>query len=198
MNHITIYNCYNIFCDPGLARPLIYIPMRDARGGRWLIDAMDALTNNPSKSERRDRLDRRSGKMTIPNRYWLMGRRTAARREEDRKKSYKIDRHSVGTLMAILLIIVLSVLDATLTLFLVSHGATEVNPIMAYFLKHGPMAFFCAKYVFTCASVLVILVHTHYYLFRTRLRVKVLFVLVAIPLALVVKWELYLMLFIPR
>lgn len=158
---------------------------------------MNALTNDPSKSERRRRFDRRQGRMIIPNKYWLIGRRSGVRREEDRKKSYKIDRHSLDTLTAILLIVVLSILDAMLTLFLVSHGAAEVNPIMAYFLNHGPLAFFSVKYVLTCASVLVILVHAHYYLFRTKVRVKTLLVVFAIPLALVVKWELYLMLFIP-
>jgi hypothetical protein len=135
--------------------------------------------------------------MTIPNKYWLMGRRSGVRREEDRQKSYRIDRHSLDTLTAVLLLVVLSILDAMLTLFLVSHGAAEVNPVMAYFLNHGPLAFFSAKYVFTGASVLVILMHTHYYLFGTKVRVKTLFVVFAIPLALVVKWELYLMLFIP-
>ncbi len=133
----------------------------------------------------------------MPNKYWLMGRRSGVRREEDRQKSYRIDRHSLDTLTAVLLLVVLSILDAMLTLFLVSHGAAEVNPVMAYFLNHGPLAFFSAKYVFTCASVLVILMHTHYYLFGTKVRVKTLFVVFAIPLALVVKWELYLMLFIP-
>ncbi len=133
----------------------------------------------------------------MPNKYWLMGRRSGVRREEDRQRSYRIDRHSLDTLTAVLLLVVLSILDAMLTLFLVSHGAAEVNPVMAYFLNHGPLAFFSAKYVFTCASVLVILMHTHYYLFGTKVRVKTLFVVFAIPLALVVKWELYLMLFIP-
>lgn len=133
----------------------------------------------------------------MPNKYWLMGRRSGVRREEDRQKSYRIDRHSLDTLTAVLLLVVLSILDAMLTLFLVSHGAAEVNPVMAYFLNHGPLAFFSAKYVFTCASVLVILMHTHYYLFGTKVRVKTLFVVFAIPLALVVKWELYLMLFMP-
>ena len=126
-----------------------------------------------------------------------MGRRSGVRREEDRQQSYRIDRHSLDTLTAVLLLVVLSILDAMLTLFLVSHGAAGVNPVMAYFLNHGPLAFFSAKYVFTGVFVFVILMHTHYYLFGTKVRVKTLFVVFAIPLALVVKWELYLMLFIP-
>ena len=126
-----------------------------------------------------------------------MGRRSGVRREEDRQQSYRIDRHSLDTLTAVLLLVVLSILDAMLTLFLVSHGAAEVNPVMAYFLNHGPLAFFSAKYVFTGVFVFVILMHTHYYLFGTKVRVKTLFVVFAIPLAVVVKWELYLMLFIP-
>jgi hypothetical protein len=39
------------------------------------------------------------------------------------------------TLAAILLILSLSILDAIFTMDLVSHGAEELNPVMAYYLN---------------------------------------------------------------
>ena len=157
---------------------------------------MSSFADNSRKSERRCGFDRRKGKMSIFCKHWLIGRREAIRRQEDRQKSYRMDRHSFKILAAILLIILLSILDATLTLFLISHGATEINPVMAYFLDYGPLAFFGAKYLFTCSSLVFILLNTNSYLFRTKVRAKILFVWFAIPFALVINWELYLILFV--
>ena len=134
--------------------------------------------------------------MSILSRYWLTGRREAVRRQADRQKPYGIDRHSSKTLAAILSIIALSILDGEFTLFLISHGASEMNPVMAYFLDHGPLAFFGAKYLLTCSCLVFILLNANSYLFGTKLRGKILFVLLAIPFALVIKWQLYIIFFI--
>ena len=125
-----------------------------------------------------------------------MGKRAMPRREEDRQRSYKTDRHSSKTLVAILLIIGLSILDAILTLYLISHGASEINPIMDYFLDYGPIAFFGAKYLLTCASAVIVLLNKNVFLFKTKVRVKILFALFLIPFVLVIHWELYLILFV--
>ena len=102
--------------------------------------------------------------------------------------------HSPKTLAVILLIILLTITDAYLTLYLISRGAVELNPIMAYYLDHGVLAFFGTKYLLTCASIIVILFIKDLYLFRTRVQGKILFVFHLIVLTSVVKWELYLLL----
>jgi len=102
--------------------------------------------------------------------------------------------HSPKTLAVILLIILLSIADAYLTLDLISRGAVELNPIMAYYLNHSVLAFFGTKYLLTCASIIVILFIKDFYLFRTRVQGKILFVFHLIVLTSVVKWELYLLL----
>ncbi len=101
--------------------------------------------------------------------------------------------HSTKTLAVILLIIVLTIADAYLTLDLIGRGAVELNPIMAYYLNHGVLAFFATKYLLTCASIIVILFIKDLYLFRTRIQGKILFVFHVIVLTSVVKWELYLL-----
>ncbi|MBW2645695.1 MAG: hypothetical protein JRE23_05895 [Deltaproteobacteria bacterium] len=157
---------------------------------------MNSFADNLQNLIKRSGLDRRKGKMPIFSKYWLAGRRTAPRREEDRQGFYRIDRHSGRTLTAILIIIALSILDALLTLHLTSHGAQEINPVMAYFLNHGPLHFFGAKYLLTCASVIILLLYKNAYLFKTKVRAKILFIVFAIPFALVVQWEVYLIFFV--
>ena len=123
---------------------------------------------------------------------FLTGSLAVLRREEERQRPYEIDRHSLDTLAAILLIVLLSILDAFFTLDLVSHGAVELNPVMAYYLDHGPLVFFGVKYLLTCASIVLILLIKDIHFIKTKVQTKTLFVLLIIPLALVVQWELYL------
>ena len=104
------------------------------------------------------------------------------------------ETHSPKTLAVILLIILLSITDAYLTLDLINRGAVELNPIMAYYLNHGALAFFAMKYLLTCASIIVILIIKDLYLFRTKVQGKILFVFHLIVLTSVVQWELYLVL----
>ncbi len=157
---------------------------------------MHTPANSLSGFQRRSGLDRRQGKISIFSKHSLIGRREEVRRQEDIQKPYEIDRHSHGTLLLILLVISLSILDASLTLFLIHNGASEVNPVMAYFLDHGPLVFFWAKYLITSCSLLFLLPYMNCYIFGTKVRAKTLFVLFAIPFALVVNWELYLIFFV--
>jgi len=122
--------------------------------------------------------------------HFLTGRLAVLRRGEDRQRPHRIDRHGSKTLAAILLIVSLSILDAIFTLDLVSHGAEELNPVMAYYLNHGPLVFFGVKYFLTCASIALILLIRD--IAKTKLQAKITFVLSMIPFALVVYWELYL------
>ncbi len=134
--------------------------------------------------------------MAILSKHSRVGKRQVVRRREDRQKSYGVDRYSLKTFVTILLVISLSILDASLTLFLIHNGASEVNPVMAYFLDHGPLVFFGAKYLITSCSLLFLLPYMNSYIFGTKVRAKILFVLFAIPFALVVNWELYLIFFV--
>jgi hypothetical protein len=158
-----------------------------------------ALINGRSVSERvigeerRRCQDRREEEIPIFSKYWLTGRRGSFRREEDRLIYDKLDRHSAKTLAIILTIIMLSILDAIFTLKLMNEGATELNPIMAYYLNLGPMVFFGVKYSLTCASVLLVFFNQHVYIFKNRVQMKVLYLVLIIPYALVVQWELYLL-----
>lgn len=131
--------------------------------------------------------------MRIFSKHWLMGRRAEVRRKEDTHRLHWIDRHSAGTLAAVLLIIMLSVIDAFFTVHLVQRGAVELNPVMAYCLDSSPFTFFWVKYLLTGSAILIILFTKNVYLFRTRFQVKYLFIIFLATYILVIQWELYLL-----
>jgi hypothetical protein len=157
-----------------------------------VLSSMNSVPGKLPSFERRSGYDRRHRKLGILSKYWFTGRREAVRREEDKKREYKVDRHSSKTLAVILLIVMLSIIDAILTLHLVDRGATELNPVMDYYLGHGPLAFFWVKYMLTSAALILILTNKTAHLFNTRFQVKILFIVFLIPFVLVIQWELYL------
>ncbi len=154
---------------------------------------MNSIPSKLLPFERRIGYDRRHRKLGILSKYWFTGRRAAVRRKEDKQRACRIDRHSYRTLAVILLIIILSIIDAILTLQLVDRGATELNPVMNYYLGHGPLTFFWVKYLLTSAALIIILTNKTAYLFNTRFQVKILFVVFLVPFVLVIQWELYLL-----
>jgi hypothetical protein len=142
--------------------------------------------------ERRSEADRRRADRPLWSRCRLMGRRAGSRRAEDRKRFFKVDRYSGTLLSLVLLTLLMSVSDAGFTLYLISRGASELNPVMAFFLERGPLVFFVVKYVLTCGSLLIVILYKNAFIFNTRIRVAYLLVLFLALFALVVQWELFL------
>jgi hypothetical protein len=144
-------------------------------------------------------LDRRSGKdrrsRNIPGikSLFIYARRKEVRRQDDMYKASYFDQYSPALFAVILLILLLSIVDASLTLFLVDCGAREINPVMAYFLKFGPLTFIGVKYFLTCFSVVVLLIFHNVYFRKLRIYTRSLFSGVIGLLVSVIGWELYLM-----
>jgi hypothetical protein len=128
-----------------------------------------------------------------PLRYLVAGgRRRAVRRVEDSHRIVVLDRYSPKLLAVILGILFLSLLDAALTLYLVEHGASELNPVMDYFLKRGPLLFTVTKYVLTCIAVLIFLVLANSVVPRYNFKAEKLFPYTLLAFGAVVVWELVL------
>jgi len=104
--------------------------------------------------------DRRKTPTPIFNRFSLWGgRRRLVRRSEDKKKHLFVDLYSARLLIAVVLILCLSSLDAFLTLELIERGkVVEANPIMAYFLNIGIMPFTGIKFLITATALIVLCV----------------------------------------
>ncbi len=155
-------------------------------------ESKDSLENGGQDYEKRYGGDRRK-RVVPPLRYLLFGgRRKRVRREEDMNGIAIMDRYSQSLFVVIMGIICLSLIDAVMTLHLISHGATEINPVMAYFLDKGTVNFIVAKYILTSLAVIIILLLKNNYLPKTRIRSKSLFIFAIVSFGLVIIWEILL------
>jgi hypothetical protein len=118
------------------------------------------------QTERRRRSERRQTRVLAYVEGALNPRRRAGRRAEDRIYPV-IDWHSPRVLALVLGILGLSFLDGAMTLVLMSHGATEANPVMALLLPHNPGWFAAVKLSLTAAGVVVLVVCSRMRLFRS-------------------------------
>jgi hypothetical protein len=73
-----------------------------------------------------------------------------------------------------LLLLILSIYDAYLTLTLVNeYNATELNPIMAFYLEHGSITFFLEKFLFTSVAAFIFCVFNHFAVARVSLSLAI-------------------------
>ena len=155
----------------------------------------------PEKSnpfEKRSGTDRRKNRLPQLKYFLFSGRREAQRRAADKKQFVIYDRYSPKMFAAIMAILFLSVLDALFTLFLISHGSRELNPIMALSLKGGPFTFFAVKYSLTSMAVIIFLIFKNTTIRKLGLHTASLFSWVIALFSAVVTWELFLIFFCVR
>ncbi len=153
------------------------------------------MTSNFSKNDSlgpRQGEDRRLKHWPSLRRFLFGGRRAQVRRDEDRKQIRFLDRYPATIFGPALLILFLSVLDAFLTLFLVNHGAVEINPVMNFCLSHGPVFFMVTKYLFTALAVILLVVFNHTFLHNAKINTRIIVPFVISVFAAVVLWEIYL------
>ena len=102
--------------------------------------------------------DRRKRPNHLINRYTLIGgKRKAIRREIDKKNLFLLDYYSPRLLIILLSILLLSYVDAYLTLVLVKTNIiVEVNPSMAFHLEQGVMPFILNKFFLTAGSLIIL------------------------------------------
>lgn len=115
--------------------------------------------------ERRSGIDRRRHSLKA---YWHGARhprRQAGRRAADLHYPI-IDWHSPRVFALALTILLLCVSDGVLTVFLISHGAVEVNPFMALFVPHALGWFAAVKLGLTSIGAIVLVACSRMRLFR--------------------------------
>jgi len=106
----------------------------------------------------RELKDRRNRPTPLFSKYtFIGGQRKSVRRGEDKKRHLFVDLYSTRLLIAIIALLVLSCLDAYLTLVLIGKGKViEANPVMAYFLDLGILPFTTIKFVITAFSLTIL------------------------------------------
>lgn len=107
-----------------------------------------------------------------------------------------LDRYSPKLLIFVVAILFLSLLDGLLTLYLIEQGSTEINPVMDYFLKKGPVIFAAAKYALTSMAVVIFVIVANSIVPRSNFRAQKLFPYALFAFGSVIAWELMLIFFI--
>lgn len=116
--------------------------------------------------ERRSGTDRRKLSLRA---YWhgaRFPRRRGGRRASDRHYPI-VDWHSPRVFAWVIAILVLCVTDGVLTVFLMAHGAVELNPLMALLVPHRLGLFAAVKLSLTSVGVAVLVACSRMKLFRT-------------------------------
>jgi hypothetical protein len=120
---------------------------------------------NPAGVERRRCPDRRRYGLAA---FWhgaRYPRRRAGRRATDQVYLI-VDWHSPRVLAVVVAILCLCMLDAIFTVILISHGADELNPVLAPFLPDRLGWFTLVKFTLTGVGVCVLVACSRMRLFR--------------------------------
>ena len=118
------------------------------------IGSVEAGAAAVANVERRNRPERRN----VSLRSFLRGGITPRRRNGRRvgEQHLPIDWHEPYLLFLAVTILLLSVADAFLTLTLITRGAQEANPLLAFVLRDHPELFAVVKMGLTGTGVLVL------------------------------------------
>jgi hypothetical protein len=107
---------------------------------------------------RRNR-DRRNRPTPMLSRYTLFGRRRGNRRTDDPQSCYYVDRSTGMFQIAIIAMLAFIAADTLSTLFILSQGGTEVNPLMRWLLQLGTNWFIAAKVASGAIGFVILAVH---------------------------------------
>jgi hypothetical protein len=143
-------------------------------------------------ADRRSGRDRRQSRFPTLAGLFLQRRRGDRRRRSDRNRIVILDRYINTNLWPVVLVLLLSITDGFLTLFLLTNGAMELNPVMNFFIDIGPFAFMGAKYLFTVGSVLIVVVLNDALVRYFKIYARELVKYFAAAFGAVVGWEIYL------
>ena len=156
---------------------------------------MEFSQNSPNP-ERHRGSDRRNSPTSPVSLYSLSGLRRHIRRKEDRVNHLYVDRYDPASVLAFLCTLLLSVADAFLTLKLVHAGATELNPVMDFYLRAGPLSFLMAKYLLTSSCLILLLIHKNCRVLAGRMTVWSILFIVPFLYGLLIAYEVNLMLYL--
>lgn len=102
-------------------------------------------------------------------------RRRGARRSSDAHTVY-VDWYEPRLLYITLSVLVLSSVDAAMTLNLLQHGSIELNPFMGLLIEQNVSLFVYTKLMITGASLVFLVMHVNFRLFRY---IRIIYCLVA-------------------
>lgn len=124
----------------------------------------DYPTGNGRIIERRRQDRRRFSLQSLFGALFTL-RRRRSRRKDDQINAY-IDWYEPWPLVASVVIILLSSLDAFLTLILLNHGAVELNVLMDWLIKMDIRTFAAVKLAVTGLALVILVLHFNFHIYR--------------------------------
>jgi len=154
------------------------------------------MSNVNKLTEKRFNIDRR--KQSVPPLKYLLfgGRREKNRRESDSHGIILVDKYHHKYLVIILGIIILSLSDGFFTIYLLEHGAQELNPLMDHLLTISPWVFLFVKLMLTSFGVFCILLFSNMYFKPFKIKIGSFFKVILFVMILVLLWQVSLKYFI--
>ena len=141
--------------------------------------------------DRRRGQDRRNRPTSPFTRTSLFGARGHFRRDSDKKRLRFVDRYSWRAAGTVIAVILLSVADASFTLKLVAIGAaSEVNPVMDFFLDWGAIPFLLFKYALTAVGLLTFLILKNFTYLSGKIKVSAIMAGILFLYAVLIVYEL--------
>ena len=150
----------------------------------------DAASDAQLAIERRDRYDRRRPSLRGFLYGLFLARRRGPRRVEIYLSQYS-DRYDLKLLVLSLSLLLLSCLDAAMTMKLLFFGAAEINPIVDQLLKQGGNYFVGIKAVITALCFIALVAHNRLKIFNL-LRVDIVLITAVFIYVGLVTYEFYL------
>jgi hypothetical protein len=148
------------------------------------------MRSGKKHTEKRIVKDRRA-KAVPPLKYLLFGgRRKGNRRETDKQRIVLVDKYHHKYLVIILGIIALSLSDGFFTIYLLEHGAQELNPLMDHLISISPWVFLFIKFMLTTFGVFCILIFSNMYFKPLKVKIGSFFPGIFIVMVLVLLWQL--------
>ncbi|MFO0956831.1 MAG: DUF5658 family protein [Isosphaeraceae bacterium] len=139
--------------------------------------------------------DRRRRTTGLWDFLWTPARRSAHRRAQDQAlgEIRFVDRHPRPIAAMAIALLVLTLVDGVLTLLLVRSHCAEANPVMAYMLEQGELAFLMSKYILTAGGVGFLICARTYPLFGTRFQVANLLPILVVLYMVLLGYQCYLL-----
>src|SRR5262245_14931609 len=110
-------------------------------------------------------VDRRQRPTPLFSKYLFVGRRRGGRRAGETDRIY-VDRPGAWLTVAFVLLVVLSLIDAYLTLDVLARGGGEANPVMSAALRLGQFGFVALKTLVTILGAGFLVLHKNWRLGR--------------------------------
>ena len=142
--------------------------------------------------EQRELTDRRRPRYKSLLHFIHKGRRVNARRQIEAEQGYYTDRYEKWVGFSVIVITLMSMLDAFFTVNILDRGGIEVNPFMSALLAINTQAFFIGKFVVTVVCLLFALVHINFHVLRI-LPMKYMLVCISISYSFLIVYELFLL-----